>query len=258
MSPFLRLARSAWVAENDLAFAIRDGFPVSEGHTLVIPKRECRTWDDATAAERLAVMELVEVVRADLQRELSPDGFNVGFNLGEAAGQTVPHLHVHVIPRWEGDVDDPRGGVRFVIPERGNYKRRGHIPRMGRESRLSRGRTDAFLDHLAPLIGRAEGIDIVAAFVLTTGIDAVAPRLESALARGASVRLLTGDYLNLTQADALRAVLDLAERWPALDARVVEVDGLTGSRSFHRSHPRTLTRSTHRRRRPRTAGVRYP
>lgn len=123
-SPFLRLPRTAWVAENELAFAIRDAFPVSPGHTLVVPKRAVATWFDASADEQRALMELVDVVKRDLDAQLPrPDGYNVGFNAGTAAGQTVMHLHVHVIPRYTGDVEDPRGGVRHVIPGKGNYLR---------------------------------------------------------------------------------------------------------------------------------------
>jgi diadenosine tetraphosphate (Ap4A) HIT family hydrolase len=117
-SPFFDAAR---VAENDLAFALRDGFPVSPGHTLVVTKREIATWFDATEAEQHAVLRLVEEVRRQLDAELRPDGYNIGWNVGAAAGQTVAHLHVHVIPRWHGDVPDPRGGVRHVMPGKGNY-----------------------------------------------------------------------------------------------------------------------------------------
>jgi diadenosine tetraphosphate (Ap4A) HIT family hydrolase len=120
-SPFLDKPRSEWVASNALAFAIRDAFPVSEGHTLVIPRRLIPTWREATAEERASLMALVDEVIAALDEALSPDGYNVGFNVGAAAGQTVMHLHVHVIPRYRGDVEDPRGGVRHVIPSKGNY-----------------------------------------------------------------------------------------------------------------------------------------
>ncbi|XXX65330.1 HIT family protein [Sorangium sp. So ce128] len=120
-SPFLEAPESAWVASNALAFALRDRFPVSPGHTLVVPRRLVPTWFDATAEERAAIFELVDTVKRDLDAELHPDGYNIGINAGEAAGQTVMHLHVHVIPRFRGDVDDPRGGVRHVIPGRGNY-----------------------------------------------------------------------------------------------------------------------------------------
>jgi len=120
-SPFRTIPEDRWVASSDLAFAIRDGYPVSEGHTLVITRRVVPTWADATPDERIAVMELAEKVRCDLDAELQPDGFNIGVNVGEAAGQTVMHLHVHVIPRWFGDVENPRGGVRHVIPDKADY-----------------------------------------------------------------------------------------------------------------------------------------
>ncbi|MEZ4411174.1 MAG: HIT domain-containing protein [Polyangiales bacterium] len=121
-SPFLALPESAHVASNALAFAVEDRFPVSPGHTLVVPRREVTTWFDATREEQRAILDLVEVVKARLDaRDPKPDGYNVGFNVGEAAGQTVMHLHVHVIPRYRGDMDDPRGGVRHVIPSKGNY-----------------------------------------------------------------------------------------------------------------------------------------
>lgn len=113
----------------DLAFARRDAFPVSPGHTLIVPRRHVASWFDATPEERSAMLGLLDDVKAALDRDLRPAGYNVGFNLGDAGGQTVMHLHLHVIPRFPGDVDDPRGGVRLVIPERGNYRRPGHIPR---------------------------------------------------------------------------------------------------------------------------------
>ena len=132
-SPFQQIPKHEWVAENELCFAIRDGYPVSKGHTLVITKRLVMTWADATKEERLAVMELTEEVREALILELNPDGFNIGVNVGVAAGQTVMHLHLHIIPRWAGDVDDPAGGVRFVIPERGNYREPGRVPLVRRD-----------------------------------------------------------------------------------------------------------------------------
>ena len=121
MSVFTDIDPGYWTASNDLAFAIRDRYPVSPGHTLVITKREVPTWFEATLEEQRAVMALVDEVKQALDREFTPAGYNVGFNAGEAAGQTVMHLHVHVIPRFAGDMDDPRGGVRHVIPGKGNY-----------------------------------------------------------------------------------------------------------------------------------------
>jgi diadenosine tetraphosphate (Ap4A) HIT family hydrolase len=121
-SPFLQLPASEWVASNDLAFAIRDRYPVSPGHTLIIPRREVATWFDATAHEQHAIIDLIDRVKHTLDAELHPDGYNVGFNAGEAAGQTVMHLHVHLIPRFRGDVADPRGGIRHVMPHLGNWQ----------------------------------------------------------------------------------------------------------------------------------------
>ncbi|MEY3457213.1 MAG: hypothetical protein RL215_370, partial [Planctomycetota bacterium] len=102
MSPFLQIPSEQWLAANEFAFAVQDRFPVSPGHSLVVTRRLVPTWFDATAAEQSAVMELVADVRRLLDESLRPrpDGYNVGFNAGEAAGQTVPHLHVHVIPRY--------------------------------------------------------------------------------------------------------------------------------------------------------------
>lgn len=118
-SVFLSLPPSVWVASNELAFAIRDRDPVTDGHTLVIPKRLVVDFFGATDAERLALFALVDEVKRALDTSLRPDGYNVGFNAGSAAGQTVFHLHLHVIPRYAGDVEDPRGGVRHVLPGRG-------------------------------------------------------------------------------------------------------------------------------------------
>lgn len=126
--PFCVLEPGLIIAENTLAVAIRDAYPVSPGHTLVIPRRHFASWFDASDDERLGLMNMVAEVRR-LQCVVSPPaGYNIGINVGEAAGQTVYHVHIHVIPRYAGDVDDPRGGVRFVIPARGNYRRPGHIP----------------------------------------------------------------------------------------------------------------------------------
>jgi diadenosine tetraphosphate (Ap4A) HIT family hydrolase len=121
VSPFLSLPASEHIVANDLAFAIRDGFPVSPGHTLVVTRRRVATWFDATPEEQAAVMALINEVKRLLDDSHHPDGYNVGFNAGDAAGQTVSHLHVHVIPRYRGDRPDPRGGVRWVLPDQADY-----------------------------------------------------------------------------------------------------------------------------------------
>jgi diadenosine tetraphosphate (Ap4A) HIT family hydrolase len=127
--PFCSPAPDRVTDENELAYAIRDLFPVSQGHVLAIPRRHVSSWFDATPDERLAITRLLDRAKAQLDEELHPDGYNIGINVGAAAGQTVMHLHVHLIPRFQGDVDDPSGGVRFVIPSKGDYRSPGRVPR---------------------------------------------------------------------------------------------------------------------------------
>jgi diadenosine tetraphosphate (Ap4A) HIT family hydrolase len=111
--------RITW--ENEAARAFPDAFPVAEGHTLVVPKRHVASLFDLAEEEQVALWRLVALVRAKLMAELGPDGFNLGVNDGLAAGQTVMHAHVHVIPRRTGDVVNPRGGVRWVVPAKAPY-----------------------------------------------------------------------------------------------------------------------------------------
>lgn len=158
--PFCQLAPERIIAQNTHAFAILDAFPVSPGHTLVIPRRHVGSFFDTTQEEKLALLELLEVARAHFPLPLhgrgcpegagegsepdaispspgaarhplprsgrgltepAPDGWNIGINDAPAAGQTVPHLHIHLIPRYAGDVPDPRGGVRWVMPDKARY-----------------------------------------------------------------------------------------------------------------------------------------
>ena len=100
---------------------ICDAYPVSPGHSLVIPRRHIGSWFEASEDECTAMLALLEAAKAMIDQEHRPDGYNIGINDGPAAGQTVPHLHVHLIPRFKGDVPDPRGGVRWVIPDRAKY-----------------------------------------------------------------------------------------------------------------------------------------
>ena len=108
--------------QNDLAVAIRDGFPVTEMHTLIIPKRHAVTYFDLTQAEVNATNSLMAQLKSDIEKaDPSVSGFNIGMNSGESAGQTIFHCHIHLIPRRDGDVESPRGGVRHLIPGKGNY-----------------------------------------------------------------------------------------------------------------------------------------
>lgn len=106
---------------NDLAYVREDKFPVSPGHLLIIPKRHTLDWFDLTTDEQAAVTDLINQAKAWLEEKHSPDGYNIGMNCGETAGQTVMHMHCHLIPRYVGDVEDPRGGLRGVIPGKQKY-----------------------------------------------------------------------------------------------------------------------------------------
>ena len=106
------------VAENELAYAIADAFPISPGHTLIIPKRHMKSLFETTEKEREALFSLLVGIRKKIKTGKHPDGFNIGVNEGQAAGQTVMHLHLHLVPRYSGDVDDPEGGVRGIIPSK--------------------------------------------------------------------------------------------------------------------------------------------
>ena len=118
---FCQLDKSKPLFSNDLAVAIADGFPISSGHTLILPKRHFSSLFDATDDEISLLWELVAQARQYLLLKYAPDGFNIGINGGASAGQTVMHLHIHLIPRHSGDVADPRGGIRWILPDKAPY-----------------------------------------------------------------------------------------------------------------------------------------
>jgi diadenosine tetraphosphate (Ap4A) HIT family hydrolase len=107
--------------ENETVYALLDKFPVNLGHTLIIPKRHCADYFELTTEEQSDCWLMVNVAKALLTAQYHPDGYNVGINIGASAGQTIFHVHIHLIPRYTGDVEEPRGGVRGVIPMRKNY-----------------------------------------------------------------------------------------------------------------------------------------
>jgi len=119
--PFCALPDDACVVTNSSMRALRDVYPVTPGHTLIVPRRHAASFADLSDQEKSDLMTLLDEVRSQLEEEFSPDGFNVGFNDGPAAGQTVMHFHMHVIPRKAGDQADPRGGIRLIFPDKAVY-----------------------------------------------------------------------------------------------------------------------------------------
>ena len=120
--PFCRVeSEREIIAFSGLSLAFYDGFPVSPGHTLIIPKRHVGSFFDLTEEEQLDLFKLADKVKSILEERYHPDGYNIGINIGEAAGQSIFHVHLHLIPRYLGDVSNPRGGVRGVIPSKQNY-----------------------------------------------------------------------------------------------------------------------------------------
>jgi diadenosine tetraphosphate (Ap4A) HIT family hydrolase len=118
---FCALPAERIIDHNEHAILIMDGYPISPGHALVIPKRHVGSFFDVTNFERENLLAMLDRAKAIVQERYAPDGYNIGINDGTAAGQTVPHLHVHLIPRYHGDPADPRGGVRWIIPAKADY-----------------------------------------------------------------------------------------------------------------------------------------
>ncbi len=119
--PFCSVELSRIRIENEHAIAFSDAYPVADGHTLVIPRKHVRSIYELDSFKQSAIWDLVAIVRDRLLLGLKPDGFNIGVNDGLAAGQTVEHAHVHIIPRKSGDVPDPRGGMRWILAQHAKY-----------------------------------------------------------------------------------------------------------------------------------------
>jgi superfamily II DNA or RNA helicase/diadenosine tetraphosphate (Ap4A) HIT family hydrolase/HKD family nuclease/SOS-response transcriptional repressor LexA len=225
-SPFLAVPVDDWVCSNSLAFAIYDGFPVSPGHILVTTRRIVETWFEATDAEQAALMALVKESRRILDATLDPkpDGYNVGFNSGCAAGQTVPHVHIHVIPRYIGDMPDPTGGVRHVIPDKGNYLVcKSSASGNNQSLTLATGQPHSPLwKSIGQRVSSAVEVDLLASFIQPSGLDLIQLSIFSALRAGARIRILVGDYLYITSAEALRRLVG----WMALAGEILENSSL--------------------------------
>jgi diadenosine tetraphosphate (Ap4A) HIT family hydrolase/HKD family nuclease len=223
-------------------FALWDRFPVSPGHALLVTRRHIETWFDATRDEHAELLSALAIAREAVLAQNRPHGFNVGINIGEAAGQTIRHLHVHLIPRYQGDVDDPRGGVRYVIPARANYLEaeakeepdrvadRPLATLYGSPLVGGGGDADPFLPHILQHLDEAERADFLSAFVLESGVAQIERHLRDLLDRKGRLRLLTGDTLGITEPTALLRLLDLQQGTEGtLDVRIFVSEG----RSFH-------------------------
>jgi diadenosine tetraphosphate (Ap4A) HIT family hydrolase len=119
--PLCHPAAERVISRGTLAIALWDGYPVNPGHALVASTRHVESWFELTTEERAAMLLLLDEVRGKVATGFHPDGFNIGINDGVAAGQTIPHVHIHLIPRYDGDSPDPRGGIRRVIRDRADY-----------------------------------------------------------------------------------------------------------------------------------------
>ena len=119
------IKESGLAIENDLAYASYDSYPVSEMHCLIIPKRHVKDYFDLTDEEVVACNKLIVGIKKEIEiKDPTVKGFNIGTNSGKIAGQSIMHCHIHLIPRREGDVENPQGGVRSVIPKKQHYKRK--------------------------------------------------------------------------------------------------------------------------------------
>jgi len=121
---FCNIEKSGCAHENELAYASYDSYPVTEHHCLIIPKRHIKDYFDLSNKELVACNDLIQIVKDEItKKDPSVKGFNLGTNIGKVSGQSILHCHLHLIPRREGDVDNPQGGVRSVIPNKQHYKR---------------------------------------------------------------------------------------------------------------------------------------
>ena len=182
---------------GQLVLGLWDQFPVSPGHALLVPRRHVASWFEATDEERTELMTAIAEARAAIERARRPDGYNLGVNIGHAAGQTIFHLHVHVIPRYHGDVPAPRGGVRHVIPEKADYlgmvrearpasygASPGEHPapaivRPPHRQALVRGGDDPLLPHLRAHLATAFTVDMAVAFILERGLAEIDEYLKT-------------------------------------------------------------------------------
>jgi len=207
--PFCSPSAGRVIYRDAYVTALWDAFPLNPGHALIVPNRHVADWFEATEEERAALMRCVEVCKREIEKHHRADGYNVGFNNGVAAGQTVFHLHVHVIPRLSGDVPDPRGGIRHVLPDKARYWKADAANSGFARTLVTGGLADPLLPDLKFHLAKSKAADICVAFTLRSGIELLQEDLQELLDRRGRLRLLTGDYLDATDPDALARLTDL-------------------------------------------------
>jgi superfamily II DNA or RNA helicase/HKD family nuclease/diadenosine tetraphosphate (Ap4A) HIT family hydrolase len=197
-----------------MVIGLWDAHPVNPGHALLVPTRHVEDWFGATIEEKAALLDAVTEARRAIEDRYKPDGFNIGVNVGRAAGQTILHLHVHVIPRYLGDMPNPAGGVRHVVPARGKPAPERPQSFRPHDRPLVAGGGDPLLPHLVAHLDDAVQVDINVAFVMESGAAILGTHLREILERGGRVRILTGDYRDATDPAGLRRLLDLHAAFP--------------------------------------------
>lgn len=121
--PFCEVNKDEIILKNDKCFARLDLYPVNPGHLLIIPFRHFSNYFDSTQDEIQSILDMIKKAKVYLDQKYKPDGYNIGVNVNQCAGQTIMHLHIHIIPRYDGDMENPQGGVRGVIPEKRVYRK---------------------------------------------------------------------------------------------------------------------------------------
>jgi superfamily II DNA or RNA helicase/HKD family nuclease/diadenosine tetraphosphate (Ap4A) HIT family hydrolase len=246
--PFCNPDASQVFYEGRHVIALWDSLPVSPGHALLVSRRHVANWFDTTSEERSELLAAIDIVRDTIISHYKPDGFNMGIDIGEAAGQAIFHVHLHVIPRYREESQGSMGGLRHVMPEKGEYRRQVNIGETSLDAKIGLpwmihqisslphaeplvcGGEDPLLPHILANLDCAERTDMAIAFVLESGVELIEEHLRDLLDRGAHIRLLTGDYLGITDPRALYRLLDLQEGAKGtLDLKIFESGGI----SFH-------------------------
>lgn len=208
--PLCSVDESRIAFSTELVIAIWNESSANSGHLLIVPRRHARSWADLNSAEKTATWSAIDQAQATISERFRPDGFSVGFDQGPAAGQTVFHFHLHIIPRYAGDVADLRGGVRYAIPANKTHPPSGQsLPELTIK-RLVTGGDDPLLPHLLLHLDKSTTCDIGVAFLLDSGARLIVAHLRDFLARGGRARILVGDYLDVTEPAALRRLNDLS------------------------------------------------